>query len=87
MCLGNLRSMKKQTQFDNWIQKLGITDIQVPSINPKINSDWLVGFTDGDGSFYPMLHKSKDYKCGYQVQATFDIAQHEFRPWAVRPYR
>lgn len=22
-----------------------------------------------------MFHKSKDYKCGFQVQATFDLAQ------------
>jgi hypothetical protein len=28
-----------------------------------------------DGSFYPMIHKAKDYKNGYQIQATFDIAQ------------
>lgn len=41
----------------------------------KIDDQWLVGFTDGDGSFYPMFHKSKDYKCGYQVQAVFDLAQ------------
>jgi hypothetical protein len=41
----------------------------------KIDNQWLVGFTDGDGSFYPMFHKSKDYKYGYQIQATFDLAQ------------
>jgi len=23
-----------------------------------------------------MIHRSKEYKCGYQVQATFDLAQH-----------
>ena len=30
---------------------------------------------DGDGSFYSLIHKTKDYKIGYQVQTVFDIAQ------------
>lgn len=72
-------SSKKQDQFNNWkkihfgLDSNNFNDQSVLSNN--IHPDWLVGFVDGDGSFYPMIHKAKDYKCGYQIQATFDIAQ------------
>jgi len=76
MCLNNLKTKNKSNQFNSWIS-IHFKDL-VPLINTTqtpIHKDWLVGFTDGDGSFYPMFHKSKDYKCGFQVQATFDLAQ------------
>lgn len=76
MCLNNLKTKNKSNQFYSWLN--AHFDDFTPSINPaksSINKDWLVGFTDGDGSFYPMFHKSKDYKCGFQIQATFDLAQ------------
>jgi len=43
--------------------------------NPTISSAWLTGFTDGDGSFYAIIHKASDYVSGFQVQAAFDVAQ------------
>lgn len=42
----------------------------VPSI------DWLKGFTDGEGSFYFTISKSKDYRGGYQARAIFNIRQY-----------
>ena len=44
-------------------------------INYKLSSNWFAGFVDGDGAFYFTIHKARDYKYGYQVKATFDIAQ------------
>ena len=32
------------------------------------NCAWLQAFTDGDGSFYFVMRKQKDYKFGYQIQ-------------------
>lgn len=76
LCSSNLRSIGKRNQFNQWVQT-HFEDLicQEPPSDSPINKDWLVGFTDGDGSFYPMFHKSSDYRCGFQVQATFDIAQ------------
>jgi len=44
-------------------------------INPIISEAWLTGYVDGDGSFFILLHKASDYKCGFQAQGAFDIAQ------------
>ena len=79
MCQSNLKSIKKFNQFNEWV-KNHFSDLAEPlrvsaPINSKIDNQWIVGFTDGDGSFYPMFHKAKDYKYGYQIQATFDLAQ------------
>ena len=45
--------------------------------NPLPYPEWLCGFTDGDGSFHGILRKQKEYRCNYQVQAVFDLAQKE----------
>lgn len=76
LCSGNLRSIGKRNQFNLWVENHFEDLICQESLSSApINKDWLVGFTDGDGSFYPMIHKASDYKCGYQIQAVFDIAQ------------
>jgi LAGLIDADG endonuclease len=41
----------------------------------KEHLNWVAGFVDGDGAFYFTVHKPKDYKYGYQVKASFDIAK------------
>jgi hypothetical protein len=76
ICYDNFQSNKKILQLQEWI-KMNFSDLTSAEEknNKLINSEWLVGFVDGDGSFYPIIHKTKDYKCGYQVQAVFDIAQ------------
>lgn len=71
---GRLISDKKIIQFNNWKRDLYVSGSIKPG--PKIiHPEWLVGFTDGDGSFYPMIHRANDYKCGFQVQLVFDLAQ------------
>lgn len=77
LCSENLISEKKSKQFMDWtkIHFPEYKSIALPDPNKKIDPNWLVGFVDGDGSFYSLIHKTKDYKIGYQVQAVFDIAQ------------
>lgn len=72
---GNLFTLKKREQFKNWILKYypDVTIIDNDQACPSPN--WLAGFVDGDGSFYPLIHKAIDYKCGFQVQLIFEIAQ------------
>lgn len=75
---GRLLSNKKIIQFNKWKKDIMVHQSEpTTNLNLEINPEWLVGFTDGDGSFYPMIHKAKDYKCGFQVQLVFDIAQEE----------
>lgn len=75
---GKLLTLKKIKQFNKWKEDLKIQSAQLdPQGLINIDPEWLVGFTDGDGSFYPMIHKAKDYRCGFQVQLVFDLAQEE----------
>ena len=77
LCAENLISEKKSKQFMDWTNAHfpHCQSIALPDPDKKIDPNWLVGFVDGDGSFYSLIHKAKDYKHGYQVQAVFDIAQ------------
>jgi hypothetical protein len=43
----------------------------------KIDKNWIVGFTDGEGCFYIGINKSDDLKTGYQVLPEFRIVQHK----------
>ena len=72
---GRIHSLKKTEQFNIWKQThWGLPKSEaVPLLKEHLN--WVAGFVDGDGAFYFTVHKAKDYKCGYQVKATFDIAQ------------
>nr|WUR10594.1 LAGLIDADG endonuclease [Elmerina hispida] len=47
-------------------------DLEIKEYNPY----WLVGFSEGDGSFFVGLTKSALYKAGYQVSLRFLISQH-----------
>ncbi len=77
LCLNNFQSKKKIDQFNSWVR------IHFPhlisslnyEVNLSLNPQWLVGFTDGDGSFFVTLKSNKSYRNGFQVQAVFDIAQ------------
>lgn len=77
LCSENLISKNKSLQFKEWTNAHfpNYQSIALPDPNKKIDPNWLVGFVDGDGSFYSVIHKTKDYKIGYQVQTVFDIAQ------------
>lgn len=65
---------RKKNQFNEWTQRHFNLKTISNHVMP-INSQWLVGFTDGDGAFFPTFHKQKDYACGYQVRVCFDLAQ------------
>ena len=43
----------------------------------KIDPRWIVGFTDGEGTFYIGINKHKDMKVGFQVLPEFRIVQHK----------
>lgn len=45
------------------------------NVNLK-DKNWLVGFSEGDGSFNVGLTKTKLYRSGYQVSLRFSITQH-----------
>jgi hypothetical protein len=72
---GNLFTLKKREQFKNWIIKYFPHVVIIDNVQAFPSSSWVVGFVDGDGSFYPLIHKANDYKCGFQVQLIFEIAQ------------
>lgn len=72
---GKRDSLKKAEQFNLWKEThWGLPKSEIVA-TLKENFQRVAGFVDGDGSFYFTVHKAKDYKCGYQVKATFDIAQ------------
>ena len=70
---------RAQLRYHVWLQKHFPQErmiVSLPTFNPEAyNSQWLHGFTEGDGSFYFVLRKQRDYRCNYQVQAVFDLCQ------------
>ena len=47
----------------------------VPCLSELSNGAWLPRFTDGDESFYRVPHCQQAYKCKWQFQLVFDLAQ------------
>ncbi len=43
----------------------------------KLNSQWIVGFVDGEGCFYVGVIKNKTMTNGYQIQPEFTVVQHK----------
>jgi hypothetical protein len=43
----------------------------------KFESQWIVGFVDGEGCFHIGIAENKTYKLGYQVLPEFVVVQHE----------
>jgi hypothetical protein len=43
----------------------------------KLSSDWVVGFTDGEGCFYVGFLKHPEMSVGYQVLPEFRVVQHK----------
>lgn len=46
-------------------------------MNTKLNAQWIVGFTDGEGCFNLDVHIKKDMKWGLQMQPEFTVVQNE----------
>lgn len=43
----------------------------------KLDSNWVAGFVDGEGTFYIGINQNKTMKIGYQVLPEFRIVQHK----------
>ena len=43
----------------------------------KLNSQWIVGFVDGEGCFHIGISKNNQLKLGFQVLVEFTITQHK----------
>ena len=43
----------------------------------KLQAQWIVGFTDGEGCFHVGINKNKTMKLGVQVLPEFTIVQHK----------
>jgi hypothetical protein len=43
----------------------------------NLNTQWIVGFVDGEGCFNLDVHIKKDMKWGIQLQPEFTVVQHE----------
>ena len=43
----------------------------------KINADWLVGFIDGEGSFFIVISRNEEMKLGFQTVPVFTVSAHE----------
>lgn len=43
----------------------------------RLNSEWIVGFTDGEGCFHIAINPLKKMSLGWQVLPEFRIVQHE----------
>lgn len=43
----------------------------------KLESQWIVGFVDGEGCFHIGINENKTFKLGYQVLPEFVIVQHK----------
>ena len=43
----------------------------------KLDTQWIVGFVDGEGCFHVSINPHKDMKTGYQILPEFTVVQHE----------
>ena|SRR3569832_735288 len=43
----------------------------------KLESQWVVGFVDGEGCFHVSINSHKEMSAGYQVLPEFTVVQHQ----------
>ncbi len=43
----------------------------------KLESQWIVGFVDGEGCFHVGISRHEDMRTGYQILPEFTVVQHE----------
>lgn len=43
----------------------------------NLQSQWILGFTDGEGCFHIGITKNSEMRCGYQVLPEFTVTQHK----------
>ena len=61
--------------LNRWVQEWFPSYFNKTTPRLDLTENWLVGFIDGDGTFYTKLAKAKDYKIGFQMRAAFGITQ------------
>jgi hypothetical protein len=71
MNLGLSEVLKSEFIKFNPVERPLITSKNIP------DSNWLAGFTTGEGNFDVTIRESKNNKLGYQLQIRFKITQHE----------
>jgi hypothetical protein len=75
---GRLRTEFKYEAYVKWINRLnkkGKNQVIIEPLNPKLDFNWLAGFTEGDGSFFISLGNSPKSKLGVQVTLNISWAQ------------
>jgi hypothetical protein len=55
---------------------VALTRPSLPSLNVKLDPQWVAGFTSGDGCFKISIRESKLYKAGSRVTLLFVVTQH-----------
>ena len=48
-----------------------------PSINEKLDPNWLTGFVDGEGCFHIGISKHPELRFGYQILPELTVVQHK----------
>lgn len=43
----------------------------------NLQTQWIVGFVDGEGCFHVAINKNSEMSCGYQVLPEFTVTQHQ----------
>jgi hypothetical protein len=43
----------------------------------KLETQWIVGFVDGEGCFHVGIARHEDMRTGYQILPEFTVVQHE----------
>ena len=51
--------------------------LNVQSRSSRLNAQWIVGFTDGEGCFYVGLNPHPEMTTGFQVLPEFTVVQHK----------
>jgi len=77
---GRLRTEFKYEAYVKWINRLnkkGLVKnkVIIEPLNPKMDLNWLAGFTEGDGSFFIGLGNSPKSKLGVQVTLNISWTQ------------
>ena len=72
-------SMNKGISSELQQEYPNIIPVKRPDINMDdfpVNIEWLVGFVEGEGSFFCLIRKNSTHLIGYQVTLTFSLNQH-----------
>src|SRR3989338_411086 len=46
-------------------------------LSASLDAQWVVGFVDGEGSFYVGVNPHREMTCGFQILPEFTVVQHQ----------